>query len=103
MIFEDAEEVHFMIKEISDAYNILIQKIPELQRMSDSELTETIQVAFELVEDNMDSIAPCTDPSCAESVAIAAVFCLPSLLGAGWGYFICMAGAATGAMYCCYG
>jgi len=102
-IFVDEQAVYDKLSKLRSLYQSLFSDFPELQRMSNEELQHTLQEAYEECYTNDPPIAPCTDPDCAESVAIGAAFCLPSLAVAGWGYFVCAAGVAISAMHCCYG
>jgi hypothetical protein len=102
-IFVDEVGVFEQVQRLQELYLSLFSDFPELQRMTDSELIITFQDAHDNLHNDDAPIMSCTDPDCAESVAIGAAFCLPSLALAGWGYFVCAAGVAISAMHCCYG
>jgi len=84
-IFTDEVSAYDKIKGLRyNAYN-LRDSFPELNRMNDVQLNSVLSEAYNLyLEANpVAAGAACTDPSCAESTAIGALFCLPALAAVG--------------------
>lgn len=103
-VFTDGEIVFNQLNAIRSSYFAAIQLVSEIENLSKEDLAEVLSLAFHSVRNNTSNSnlrKSYDDPSCVEAVAIGAVFCLPSLLVA-WGYFMCAAGVAAGAMHCCY-
>lgn len=102
-IFLDASQMYSRVSLLQESYEGLYSNFSSLGDYSQETQGEIIVSAYIQALDDLDIQPAANCDGCEVGVAIGAVFCLPSLGAAGFGYMICAVGVLASAIHCCYG